>query len=198
MKKKTAVKRIAALLALAALLLALVFTGCKNNGNTQSDGSIGFIIDEGTFTVPPGYYKNNQYSDEKAFYFYPEGSSKDVYGDNFSVEFLENEALGESNAAFKKYVLKNLEENAKGYEEKVFIFTDTESETAEGYPLLVFEVRSDDDVLNAVQHYILGCKENKAGFILVETSFFDGTDGEKLEEDAMSLVDSFKWREPRA
>lgn len=137
----------------------------------------------GSWTVPEGWVKAEQYSTEDKIFYVEEGHEEDEQPDNISVEVGTNRYSAEEHEQFRDAIVRQLAVQAAAFgAELTGEGTFTEQEDV----LYIFTI-SEEDVVTK-QFYIVGDKR----YCLIHLTSFTGS--ESAEEAAQAMADSFVWK----
>lgn len=200
MKQETQ-KRITALF----LLLLLSLTGCTNKPVKVSDAQTNTTANvntpdtpqstenaapeaeqknefPGSYTVPDGWVKVEQYSSADKFFYVEDGHENDETPDNISIEVGTNRYSEDEHEDFRDAIVRQLTMQLQGVRADV---TGDGTHTAQDYIVYIFTI-SEEDVITK-QYYIVGDKR----YCLIHLTNF--TKSESADEAARTMVDSFVW-----
>lgn len=184
------------------LIMACVSTGCSfgktadtqgkledsgrgRNGEQAENQSLGTERGTefpGSYTVPEGWVKSENYSTDEKFFYVKEGCEEDALPDNISINVGVNRYSSEEHAQFREAILQQLLMQLKGIDAEL---TGNGSNTEQGYVLYTFSIDEGDVV--TTQYYIV----KDYGYCLVHLTNYSGS--ESTDEAAKTIVDSFIW-----
>lgn len=192
----------------------LLLTGCSDEGNSDLkepdnsalESSVADQIEEdslessvaeqdqveedsfpGTYTVPDGWSKVDEYSANGMTFYVEEGHEDDDFPDNISINVGDCPYSLEEHTSFRDAIMRQLTMQLSGSDAQL---TGSGSNTAQGYVLYTFTIEDADGTITQ-QYYIL----KDYGFFLVQVTSFSGSENENVFEAVQSIVDSFVWNE---
>ena len=136
----------------------------------------------GSWTVPEGWVKAEQYSTENKIFYVEEGHEEDELPDNISIEVGTNRYGGEDHMKFRDAIVRQLTVQAGSVGAEV---TGEGTFTAQEDVLYIFTISEAEAVTK--QFYIVGDQRH----CLVHLTSFTGSDS--AEEAARAIADSFAW-----
>ena len=204
MMKQRNQKQITALSLLLLLLLGLL-AGCANTPKEVSDTRNNTTADAdmpdtnlpaenaqsetkeesdfpGSYTVPDGWVKVEQYSSADKFFYVEDGHENDKTPDNISIEVGTNRYSEEEHEDFRNAIVRQLTMQLQGVSADV---TGDGTHTDQDYIVYIFTI-SEEDVVTK-QYYIVGDQR----YCLIHLTNFTGS--ESAVEAAQAMVDSFVW-----
>jgi len=202
--KKLFLKRYTALFCLF-FLLSVWLTGCAGRqkeaadtlggadagaGISDSEQSIEDIMPTtekavdfpGSYTVPDGWIKADQYSTEDKIFYVEEGHEEDEFPDNISIETGSNQYSADEHEKFRDAIVQQLMMQLQDVSAEL---TGDGTYTEQNYVVYIFTI-SEEDVVTK-QYYIVGDKR----YCLVHLTNFTGS--ESADEAAQAMADSFVW-----
>ncbi|MCI9569001.1 MAG: hypothetical protein HFG14_03705 [Lachnospiraceae bacterium] len=172
---------------LAVALMVLFFlSGCAlgdTSGSVQTDSG-GKDNIPGTYIVPEGWVKSEQYSSEDKIFYVEEGHEKDTRPDNISIEIGTNRYGLDEHDKFRYAILRQLSMQSKGSSANV---TGEGVHTEQDYIMYIFTI--DDDYALTRQYYIV----DDHRYCLIHLTDFSGN--EDAADAARAIADSFVWDE---
>lgn len=136
----------------------------------------------GSWTVPEGWVKAEQYSTKDKIFYVEEGHEEDERPDNISIEVGTNRYSAEQHMEFRDAIVRQLTmQAAAAGGELTGEGTFTEQEDV----LYIFTISEEGAVTK--QFYIVGDKR----YCLIHLTSFTGSEGG--EEAARAMADSFAW-----
>ena len=192
-------------LSLLLLLLLCSLTGCATTpkevsdtqNNTTADANMpdtNFPVENtqseteeesdfpGSYTVPDGWVKVEQYSSADKFFYVEDGHENDETPDNISIEVGTNRYSEEEHEDFRNAIVRQLTMQLQGVSADV---TGDGTHTDQDYIVYIFTI-SEEDVVTK-QYYIVGDQR----YCLIHLTNFTGS--ESAVEAAQAMVDSFVW-----
>lgn len=136
----------------------------------------------GTWTVPEGWVKAEQYSTENKIFYVEEGHEEDEQPDNISIEVGTNRYSAEDHMSFRDAIVRQLTMQAGSVGAEL---TGEGTFTAQEDVLYIFTIR--EEAVVTKQFYIVGDQR----YCLVHLTNFTGS--ESAEEAARAIADSFAW-----
>lgn len=136
----------------------------------------------GSWTVPEGWVKNEQYSTEYKIFYMEEGHEEDEQPDNISIEVGTNRYSSEDHMKFRDAIVRQLTMQISGTDAEL---TGEGTFTAQEDVLYIFTIREEGVITK--QFYIVGDQR----YCLVHLTNFTGS--ERAEEAAREMADSFAW-----
>ena len=161
----------------------------ENNSKVEQSESIPSEIDEemdfpGSYTVPDGWVKAEQYSTKNKIFYVEEGHEEDEMPDNISIEIGTNRYSLEEHEQFRNAIVRQLSMQISSSDAQV---TGSGSTTAQDYILYIFTISEEEIVTK--QYYIVDDKR----YCLIHLTNFTGS--ERVEDAAKALADSFVWND---
>ncbi len=136
----------------------------------------------GSYTVPDGWVKMEQYSRADKVFYAEEGHEDDERPDNISVEVKTNRYSAEDHMKFRDAIVRQLTMQASRAGAEL---TGEGTFTAEEDILYIFTI-SEEDVVTK-QFYVVGDRR----YCLIHLTNFTGS--ESADEAARAMADSFVW-----
>ncbi len=136
----------------------------------------------GSYTVPDGWVKVEQYSSADKFFYVEDGHENDDTPDNISIEVGTNRYSEEEHEDFRNAIVRQLTMQLQGVSADV---TGDGTHTDQDYIVYIFTI-SEEDVVTK-QYYIVGDQR----YCLIHLTNFTGS--ESAVEAAQAMVDSFVW-----
>ncbi len=136
----------------------------------------------GSYTVPDGWVKVEQYSSADKFFYVEDGHENDETPDNISIEVGTNRYSEEEHEDFRNAIVRQLTMQLQGVSADV---TGDGTHTDQDYIVYIFTI-SEEDVVTK-QYYIVGDQR----YCLIHLTNFTGS--ESAVEAAQAMVDSFVW-----
>jgi len=149
-------------------MVLFFLSGCAlgdTSGSVQTDSG-GKDNIPGTYIVPEGWVKSEQYSSEDKIFYVEEGHEKDTRPDNISIEIGTNRYGLDEHDKFRYAILRQLSMQSKGSSAKI-----------------------DDDYALTRQYYIV----DDHRYCLIHLTDFSGN--EDAADAARAIADSFVWDE---
>ncbi len=189
---------------IAMLVAMLLLSGCggneKDEGKEQIDSSVSSLMDKkqvdqtdiakqeetafpGSYTVPDGWIKSDEYSTEEKIFYFEEGHEQDEFPDNISINVGTNQYSLENHTEFRNAIVQQLLMQLDGVDAQL---NGDGTYTEQGYVLYIFTIDDGDAVTK--QYYIV----KDYGFCLVHLTNFTGS--ESTYGAAQTIVDSFVWK----
>ncbi len=180
--------------------LVLFLTGCsgkntalKEQDHFKAEGSAAIWPKEtaseeekdvpGTYTVPEGWSRADQYSTEEAVFYIADSQEGNDHPDNISVSFGRNRYSAEEHTAFRDAIAAQLLMQLDGVDAQL---NGDGTYTEQDYVVYIFTIEEADGVITK-QYYIV----KDYGYCLVHVTNFSGS--EAVFEAAQSIADSFVW-----
>ena len=136
----------------------------------------------GSYTVPDGWVKVEQYSSADKFFYVEDGHENDETPDNISIEVGTNRYSEEEHEDFRNAIVRQLTMQLQGVSADV---TGDGTHTDQDSIVYIFTI-SEEDVVTK-QYYIVGDQR----YCLIHLTNFTGS--ESAVEAAQAMVDSFVW-----
>ena len=136
----------------------------------------------GSYTVPDGWVKVEQYSSADKFFYVEDGHENDETPDNISIEVGTNRYSEEEHEDFRNAIVRQLTMQLQGVSADV---TGDGTHTDQDYIVYIFTI-SEEDVVTK-HYYIVGDQR----YCLIHLTNFTGS--ESAVEAAQAMVDSFVW-----
>ena len=155
--------------------------GSQTSAPEQSDYESEAVF-PGSYTVPGGWVKAEQYSTENKVFYVEEGHEEDAQPDNISVEIGTNRYAAEEHEQFRDAIVRQLMVQMQGIDAEL---TGDGTYTEQGDVVYIFII-SEADVVTK-QYYIVGEQQ----YCLIHLTSYSGS--ESTESAAQSMVDSFIW-----
>jgi len=140
----------------------------------------------GSWTVPDGWVKMDQYSSAKKIFYVEEGHEDDELPDNISISVGRNRYSAEEHVQFRQAIVQQLVMQISGADAAL---TGNGSYTEQGYNLYTFTITEEEEGIVTTQFYIVGDQR----YCLVHLTNFTGS--ERPLEVAQAIVNSFVWSE---
>lgn len=153
----------------------------RSEGAVQSDAEREADL-PGSYTVPEGWVKMEQYSTQDKIFYAEEGHEEDELPDNISVEIKTNRYSAEDHMKFRDAIVRQLTMQASSAGAEL---TGEGTFTEQGDILYIFTI-SEEDVVTR-QFYVVGDKR----YCLIHLTNFTGSEG--ADEAAQTMADSFVW-----
>lgn len=169
------------------LVISVEPTGKTPTGGAPSGGLETTL--PGSFTVPEGWVKNEEYSTDTMLLYVPEDQATEEYPDNISVDVGQSPYSAQEHAAFRSAILQQLAAQLNGMDAEL---TGDGSTTAQGYVVYTFTIHAPDLGMAFRQYYIVGNYQ----YCRVHATNNSGQD--RVYEAAREVVDSFVWEEDSA
>lgn len=139
----------------------------------------------GTYTVPDGWLKAEQYSTAEVSFYVEEGHENDNPPDNISIHVGTNRYPAEDHESFREAILGQLMAQI-GKQEDTALYGDG-TYTEQGYPLYIFTIEEEAEGIMTKQYYII----DDYRFCLIHLTNFTGS--EMADKAARAMADSFVW-----
>lgn len=142
----------------------------------------------GSYAVPEGWVKSDEYSTEDKYFYIPEDQTDETYPDNISVECGTNRYAPEEHVQFRNAIVSQLSTQLQGREGLMLTGDGTYTQQEE-YILYIFTIEDETAGVTTQQFYIVGDKR----YCMVHLTNFTGS--EEAHTAARQMVDSFVWAE---
>ncbi len=136
----------------------------------------------GSYTVPEGWVKAEQYSTVDKVFYVEEGHEEDDLPDNISIEIGTNRYAAEEHEQFRDAIVRQLLVQLQGVEAEL---TGDGTYTEQGYVVYIFTISGTDALTK--QYYIVGDQQ----YCLIHLTGFSGS--ESTVQAAQDMADSFVW-----
>lgn len=138
----------------------------------------------GTYTVPEGWVKAEQYSTASKIFYVEEGHEQDELPDNISINIGTNKYSKENHAQFREAIVRQLLKQLEGIDAELL---GDGTYTEQDYVVYIFTINEEDVVTK--QYYIV----DDYRYCLVHLTNYTGS--ENADEAAQAIVDSFVWED---
>lgn len=136
----------------------------------------------GTYTVPEGWVKDDQYTTSRKIFYVKAGHEKDKKPDNISINVGKNRYSLDQQIEFREAIVSQLLAQLKGEGSEL---KGTGTDSKQGYPLYIFTIK--DTNSETRQYYIV----DNYRFCLIHLTNYTGDKDDN--EAAQAMVDSFVW-----
>lgn len=182
---------------LGILLIMCVLTGCNFEKTTdikeseeQKKGTQSEVEKEnafpGSYTVPEGWVKSEEYSTEEKFFYLEEGHETEELPNNISINVGTNQYSTEEHTDFRDAIVQQLMVQLSGVKAEL---KGDGTYTEQGYPVYIFTIDEIDAGVVTKQYYIVGDYR----YCLIHLTNY--SKAENADEAAQAIADSFVWNE---
>lgn len=140
----------------------------------------------GSYTVPDGWVKAEEYSTDKKFFYVEDGHETDEMPDNISINIGTNRYSAEDHVNFRHAIVQQLLSQLNGVDAELL---GDGTFTEQGYTVYVFTINENSTNVVTKQYYIIGDYR----FCLVHLTNYTGS--ESADKAARAMVDSFIWED---
>ena len=155
----------------------------QSTNDTQSETEMESDF-PGSYTVPDGWVKVEQFSSANKFFYVEDGHENDQTPDNISIEVGTNRYSEDEHESFRNAIVQQLTMQLQGVNAEM---TGDGTYTDQDYIVYIFTI-SEENVITK-QYYIVGDRR----YCLIHLTNFTGS--ESADEAAQTMVDSFIWNE---
>lgn len=154
----------------------------SQTSESEQSGHENETVLSGSYTVPEGWVKAEQYSAADKFFYVEKGHEEDERPDNISIETGTNRYAAEEHEQFRDAIVRQLMAQMQGVDAEL---TGDGTYTNQGDVVYIFTI-SEADVVTK-QYYIVGDRQ----YCLIHLTSFTGS--ESADQAARVIADSFIW-----
>lgn len=136
----------------------------------------------GSYTVPEGWIKAEEYSTKEKIFYVEEGHENDTAPDNISVNVGTNKYGADEHMKFRDAIVRQLMMQLQGVDAQL---TGDGTYTQQDYVVYIFTIEESDVVTK--QYYIVGDHR----YCLIHLTNYTGS--ENADNAAQTIADSFVW-----